>query len=132
MKRKIQIIIVDDNPTFLEGISTFLSMETDYEIVACFLSGKTLLENINNYDPDLILLDIEMPELNGIETARRLSYYGVELKLVAITFYHDKVYIKQLRESGFRGFVHKNKISKDLCQVINCVLKDELAFPEMH
>jgi DNA-binding NarL/FixJ family response regulator len=132
MRSKIKIIIVDDSPTFLEGISTFISQETDYEIAACFLSGTALLENLDNYDPDLILLDIEMPGLNGIETARRLSYYGVELKLVAITLHHDKVYIKQLRESGFRGFVNKNKVSEDLCQVFDHVLKDELAFPEMH
>jgi DNA-binding NarL/FixJ family response regulator len=132
MENKIQIIIVDDNPTFLEAISTFLINKNDYEIVACFTSGTALLENIDNYDPDLVLLDIELPGLNGIETARRLTSYGAELKLIAITLYHDNVYIKQLMEAGFRGFVNKNKVSEQLCQVIELVMKDELVFPEMH
>jgi DNA-binding NarL/FixJ family response regulator len=99
--------------------------------MAEFSSGIEFLENIADFDPDLVLLDIEMPELNGIETARRLSHYGLELKLVAITLYHDQIYIQQLVEAGFRGFVNKNKVSEQLDQVINRVMNDELAFPEM-
>jgi DNA-binding NarL/FixJ family response regulator len=131
MTGKIQIIVVDDNPTFLEGIRTFLEKEMDYEIMAVFSSGIEFLDNIADFDPDLVLLDIEMPELNGIETARRLNHYGLELKLVAITMYHDQIYIKQLVEAGFRGFVNKNKVSEQLHQVISIVMNDGLAFPEM-
>jgi two-component system, NarL family, response regulator DegU len=131
MKRKIQIIIVDDNPTFLDGVKTFLSRESDYEIIAEFSSSTALLEKINDYDPDLILLDIEMPDLNGIETARRLSSYGIDLRLVAISLYYDNIYFRHLLEAGFKGFVNKNKVSEKLCQVIESVMKDQLAFPEI-
>jgi len=131
MEKKIQIIIVDDNPIFLEGISTFLSRENDFEIVACFTSGTELLGKIGNYNPDLILLDIEMPGLNGIETARRMNYYNAKLKMIAITLYNDNVYIKQLIEAGFRGFVSKNNVTEKLCKVIDSVLNNELVFPKM-
>jgi DNA-binding NarL/FixJ family response regulator len=131
MQSKTQIIIVDDNPTFLEGITTFLSLGDEFEIVALFSTSRALLDNINDYDPDVILLDIEMPAPNGIETARLLSFYGEKLKLIAITMYHDHVYLKQLIKAGFRGFVHKNQIGDKLRSVIERVINGELAFPDM-
>jgi DNA-binding NarL/FixJ family response regulator len=131
MKSKIEIIIVDDSPIFLEGISTFLNKENEFEIVACFTSGIMLMNNINNYRPDLILLDISMPGLNGIETAIRLNWYRPELKLIAITMYQENVYLKQLMEAGFHGFVNKNNVYEKLSQVIHRVLKNEFVFPEI-
>jgi DNA-binding NarL/FixJ family response regulator len=131
MRDKTQIIIVDDNPIFLEGIKIFLSMEKDYEIMAVFTSSEVFLERINDFDPDIILLDIEMPEYNGFEIAKKLSTFGIELKLIAITIYYESIYIKQLRKAGFRGFVNKNKISEQLNQVISTVMGGELAFPEL-
>lgn len=89
-----------------------------------------LLEAIDNYDPDVILLDIEMPWLNGLETAKRLNSHGMKLKLIALTMYHDGIYIKKLIEAGFMGFVNKNNVSENLVMVIDKVLKGELAFPE--
>jgi DNA-binding NarL/FixJ family response regulator len=98
--------------------------------VAVFSSGSSLLEELDNYDPDLILLDIEMPWLSGLETAKRLSSHGMKLKLIALTMYYDGIYIKRLIEAGFMGFVNKNNVSENLLHVINLVLKGELAFPE--
>lgn len=128
---KIQLIVVDDNPIFLEAVTSYLSKLDQYEIMAVFSSGPALLEAIDNYDPDLILLDIEMPWLNGMETAKRLSSHGMKLKLIAITMYYDGIYIKKLREAGFMGFVNKNNVSENLVQVIDRVLDGELAFPEI-
>ena len=130
MTDKIQLIIVDDNPIFLEAITSYLSKQEQYEIVAVFSSGPALLEAIDNYDPDLILLDIEMPWLNGMETAKRLNAHGMKLKLIAITMYYDGIYIKKLIEAGFMGFVNKNNVSENLVRVIDTVMKGELAFPE--
>jgi len=86
MKNTIKIIVVDDNPVFLEGIHTFLRKNADYEVIAMFSSGIALLDNINLYDPDLILIDIEMPWKNGIEVASVISNYIADPKLIAITF----------------------------------------------
>jgi DNA-binding NarL/FixJ family response regulator len=127
---KIQVIIVDDNPIFLEGISSYLSKFDSYDIVALFNSGPALTEAIDQYDPDLILLDIEMPWLNGIETAKRLNSQGNKTSLIAITMYYDGIYIKKLQEAGFMGFVNKNNVSENLIQVMETVLKGVSAFPE--
>jgi len=127
---KLQVIIVDDNPIFLEGITSYLSKFEQYDIVAVFSSGPALIESISEYDPDLILLDIEMPWLNGMETAKRLSVHGMKLKLIAITMYYDGIYIRKLKEAGFMGFVNKNHVSENLIQVMETVLKGETSFPE--
>jgi DNA-binding NarL/FixJ family response regulator len=129
-KSRIQLIIVDDNPYFLEAITAYLSKLEQFEIMAVFSSGPSFLEAIDNYDPDVILLDIEMPWLNGLETAKRLNSHGMKLKLIALTMYYDGIYIKKLVEAGFMGFVNKNNVSENLVQVIDKVLKGELAFPE--
>ena len=131
MKKKVKIILVDDSSIFLEGIKTFLSKTSDYEIVACFQTGIELLEEIGKYQIDLILMDIEMPGLNGIETARELNYLNPSLKIIAITLYQENVYIRQLIEAGFRGFISKNNITEKLHQVIEGVLNNRLVFPEI-
>jgi DNA-binding NarL/FixJ family response regulator len=127
VKNKIQIVVVDDNPTFLEGLSVFIDNEK-YEIIARFNSGVELIKNIMDYDPDIVLLDIEMPEMNGIETAERLNNYGTQLKLIAVTLYYDKAYVNALIEAGFRGMISKNEITEKLFPVIERVMEGDLAF----
>jgi DNA-binding NarL/FixJ family response regulator len=129
-EKKLQIIIVDDNPIFLEGISSYLSKFESYDIVAVFNSGTELIEAFDQYDPDLILLDIEMPWLNGIETAKRLSLRGTKARWIAITMYYDGIYIRKLIEAGFMGFVNKNNVSENLIRVMESVLKGEPSFPD--
>jgi DNA-binding NarL/FixJ family response regulator len=127
---RIQLIVVDDNPIFLEAITSYLSKLEEYEILAVFTSGPTLLEAIDNFDPDLILLDIEMPWLNGMETAKRLSSRGIKPKLIAITMYFDDIYINKLIEAGFMGFVNKNSVTEHLNDVISGVMEGNYMFPD--
>ncbi len=130
MNHIIQIIIVDDSQIFLEGIQEFLRRDQDFNIAAIFQSGADLLNNIDDFDPDLILLDIEMPGLNGIETAHQLSRFGLELKLIALTLYSDNQYIDKLVEAGFRGIANKNEISEQLRSIMFRVMQGGLSFPE--
>jgi DNA-binding NarL/FixJ family response regulator len=131
MENRIQIIVADDNLTFLAALTSFLKSFDKYEVIAAFSSGASLLDSINDYDPDLILLYIEMPGLNGFEIASRLSSLGNELKLIAISMYQENIYMKRLMDSGFRGFVNKNNITGHLEQVMNQVMKGEVGFPEI-
>ena len=131
MEIRIQIIVVDDNLTFLAALISFLKSIEKYEVIAAFSSGASFLDSINDYDPDLVLLDIEMPGFNGLEIARRLSILGNELKLIAISMYQENIYMKRLMDSGFRGFVSKNNITGHLEQAMNLVMKGEVVFPEI-
>jgi DNA-binding NarL/FixJ family response regulator len=129
MQNNIKIIIVDDNPVFLEGLVTLMSKSIHYEVLATFYSGISFLENIHFYDPDLILIDIEMPWKSGMDVARIISNYITDPKLIAVSLYHDEPYIKKLKEAGFRGFVSKNKVADELDRVIETVMRGDHAFP---
>lgn len=129
MERKINTILVDDNPIFIEGLSSLIKRDSRFIIIDKLSSGKKLLESPNLLLAQLILMDIEMPELNGIETAKRVNYLCPYIKLIAITMYQDKVYLEQLVESGFRGFVNKSEVVKNLTRVIDEVLQNKFAYP---
>jgi two-component system, NarL family, nitrate/nitrite response regulator NarL len=79
---------------------------------------------------DLLLLDVEMPNLNGIQTAKLLNFDHPRIKIIAITMYQDKVYLTQLIESGFLGFVNKANVSDELFDTIERIMEGELCFPE--
>lgn len=130
MRRKIRVAIVDDNVAFLEGIEALLESDDNIEVVGRFTSGKALLafNHLNNVD--LLLLDVEMPEMNGIQTAKRINFEYPRIKIIAITMYQDVVYLTQLIESGFLGFVNKTDVSDELFETIDRIWKGDLSFPE--
>ncbi|HKM92601.1 MAG TPA: response regulator transcription factor [Prolixibacteraceae bacterium] len=130
MGRKTKVAIVDDNLAFLEGLSALIDSDDSFELVSKFTSGKSLLNFNKLSNIDLLLLDVEMPEMNGIETARLLNYNHPNIKIIAVTMYQDKVYLTQLIESGFLGFVNKTNVSDELFDTIDRIMKGELCFPE--
>jgi DNA-binding NarL/FixJ family response regulator len=121
MSDKMKIIIVDDNSTFLEGISSCITDDEQFEVIGQFHSGIQLLESNELFQADILLMDIEMPGLSGIETAKRVNYLDPKLKMIAITLYQEKVYLQQIIEAGFKGFVNKMKIAEDLFKAIDSV-----------
>jgi len=128
--KRIKVVLVDDNKAFLEGLEALLENEEKFEIIGKFISGKELLKFEKLNCVDLLLLDVEMPELNGIQTAKLVNFDYPNMKMIAITMYQDKVYLTQLIESGFVGFVNKADVTDDLFDTIDEILKGELRFPE--
>ena len=130
MSRKIRVALVDDNVAFLEGIEALLEIDDNLEVVGRFTSGEALLEFSHLNNVDLILLDVEMPGMNGIQTAKRINFEYPRIKIIAITMYQDAVYLTQLIESGFLGFVNKTNVSDELFETIDTIMKGDLSFPE--
>ena len=130
MGRKIRVVIVDDNIAFLEGIEALLETNDQIELVGRFTSGKELLKYKKLNNVDLLLLDVEMPEMNGIQTAKRVNFDYPRIKIIAITMYQDIVYLTQLIEAGFLGFVNKASVTDELFDTIDKIMEGELSFPE--
>jgi DNA-binding NarL/FixJ family response regulator len=130
MDKTYKIAIVDDNKAFLEGLSALLDNDERYEVMVTFTSGEDLLKYNKLKNIDLLLLDVEMPGLNGMQTAQLLNFEYPRIKIIAITMYQEKVYLTQLIESGFLGFVNKTDVSDELFAIIERILKGELCFPE--
>jgi DNA-binding NarL/FixJ family response regulator len=110
--RKKTVLIADDHPLLAEGLAGLLSQ--DYEVVGLAASGRQLLAEATRLKPDLITLDVSMPDLNGIEAARQLRKNGCLAKLVFVTQQIDPQYLRAAFQAGALGYVAKQSASDEL------------------
>lgn len=106
--KKISVYLVDDHILFLEGIRFLLSSLDFVETVFEAHNGQELLDGFVLYPADLVLLDIEMPGMNGIQAARELKQRYPEVKIIALSMYSDQQYYAGMIEAGADGFLLKN------------------------
>ncbi len=125
----LNIILVDDNNTFRKGISFFLVNMLKHQVIAECDTGECFLELTNTSKADLILMDVEMPNLNGIETLKRHLWSNRDTKAIAVTNYEEKLYLTELIGAGFKGCVLKKNIYEELATAINEVINEKIYFP---
>lgn len=117
-----RLLLADDHALMLEGLLRLLSGE--FEIVGTVTNGRAVLEEAKQLNPDVIVLDVSMPELNGIETARRLSTILPSAKIVFVTQQLDPAYVHAAFAAGAMGYVAKQSAAKDLVEAIRLALSD--------
>ncbi len=127
---KIKVIIVDDNPAAIEGVSLVLEQDERFEVLATYNNGKELLESRVIGLSDLILMDIEMPVMDGIKAASMVSFRFPRIKLLAITMYQDQLYLRDILGAGYHGFVNKGKVAEDLIKAINDIMHNKRIYPK--
>ena len=116
-----RLLLADDHALMLEGLSRLLSGE--FEIVGTVVDGRTLLAEAERLKPDVVVLDIGMPEMNGIEAARRLSQSLPLCKIVFVTQQLDPAYVHAAFTAGARAYVAKQSASKELVEAIRRALR---------
>ncbi len=122
MTGKIRIVLADDHPIVLDGLRNLIRAEPDFELVGEAASGLSALKIIREQRPDVAVLDISMPELNGIVLCRRLAGEMPALRLLVLTLHEDRAYLNQALEAGVRGYVLKRSAVENLVQAIRAVL----------
>jgi DNA-binding NarL/FixJ family response regulator len=128
MDRKIDLIVVDDNPQYLEAVTMYLSNKKKYSVLGTALNGEELLHHPSLSRADVILMDCEMPVMNGIEAAKHVNCSFPYTKLIAITMFDDQRDLLELLGAGFSGYIHKPDLAKRIDSVIERVLQDEFVF----
>lgn len=126
----MNIIIADDNKAFREALIMFLETELNHTILSEHCNGLELLHCKQLPKADIILMDIEMPKLNGITTMYELQKINANIKVIAITDYFEKAYLEELIQSGFKGCVYKDSIFRNLEKAIIEVYKGSICFPD--
>lgn len=141
----IKIVIADDHQLFREGIAKLLSNAPEIEVVAQAENGEEAVEKVRDYSPDMILMDIGMPKLNGIEATRLIAIEFPEVKILVLSMHTEKEYIKGILDAGASGYLLKMCTYTQLIegiksvaegrkylseQVTEIVLKDYLAKEE--
>lgn len=123
--QKIRVLVVDDHTIVRDGICALLALAGDIEIVGEAANGREALEMIRGLAPDVVLMDIVMPILGGLEATRRIRKEFPGTKVVALTQYDDKEYVFPLLEAGACGFISKVAASSELTSAIRCVYRGE-------
>ena len=118
---KINLIVVDDHSLVRKSLISVLERYDNINILADFGSGIDLLAKIEHYTPDVILLDVSMPDINGIETLRRLMLVRPELKVIGLTMHDDKEIINNMMKAGAKGYILKDSPFQELIKAIQQV-----------
>ncbi len=117
----IKILIADDHQLFREGLVNLLSDAEEIEIVAQAENGKEAIELAKQFNPDIVIMDIGMPVMKGVEATRILSKEKPEIKVIALSMHADSQYIKEMLEAGAFGYVFKNCTYDQLIEAIQNV-----------
>jgi DNA-binding NarL/FixJ family response regulator len=117
---KPRVLLADDHTLVLDGFRKLL--EEHCEIVGAVENGRALLEAAERHQPDVITLDISMPQLNGIDAARRLRKISPHTKLIFVTMHADQAYISEAFKSGASGYLLKRSAGSELVQAIQAVM----------
>jgi DNA-binding NarL/FixJ family response regulator len=122
---KIRLAIIDDHAVVLDGFKTMLSAFENLEVVYTTQSGHQLLEHFQSNTPDVVLMDIQMPEINGIDLCKQITKQYPSVKVIAFTSFDDSNYVKQIFRSGAKGYLLKNSDKQTIVKAVETVMQDE-------
>ncbi|MFC1958064.1 response regulator [Chloroflexota bacterium] len=123
--KKIKVLIVDDHTLVRDGIRALLALATDTEVVGEASNGKEALEKVKELTPDVVLMDLAMPIMGGLEATRRIHKEFPGTKVLALTQYDDNDYVLPVIEAGARGFITKMSAFSELASAIQSVYAGE-------
>ena len=120
-----KILLADDHVLVRQGFKMILSAQSDFEIVGEAGNGREVLELAEKLQPDLVIMDVTMPELNGIEATRRLANVAPRARVLALSMHKDAVYVREILRAGARGYLLKDSADADLIAAVRSIAKGE-------
>jgi len=123
--KKTKVMIADDHSLVREGIRQLLEFDGSIEIICEASNGIECLDKLNHYDPDVLLLDINMPEKNGIEVLKELKAENCSVKILILTVHNELEYLMNAVDIGVDGYILKDSESIELKRAIKAVLEGE-------
>jgi DNA-binding NarL/FixJ family response regulator len=121
----IRVVLADDHPVVRTGIRNLLGRSPDIQVVGEASTGEDALRLVDELTPDVLLLDMEMPGLKGVEVAQKLHAAGTEVRILALSAYDDKQYIQELLENGAAGYLTKEEAPDTIIDAIRGVSQGE-------
>ena len=127
---KIKLIIADDQILFLKGLRLLINTFDTIELVAEATNGQELLDKIKTHSPDVVLIDLKMPVMDGIEATKRIKKYYPEVKIILLSMYNDESIINLVMSLGANGYLLKNEEPHILKEAIEAVVQKDFYFNE--
>jgi len=122
--KTIRVLLVDDNADFLDGVSAWLTSDPGFELAGVARTGREALEQVERLGPDVVLMDVAMPDVNGFEATRRIKSSPGAPTVVLLTFHESETARVEAWAAGADGFVSKTKVTADLMRVIRNLLPE--------
>ena len=126
----INLLLADDHDIMLDGYTSILSSETNIKIVGRANNGREVITALETDTCDVVMLDINMPKMDGVETARHLKKYKPAIKIIILSMLNDIAYIKELVSIGIDGYLLKNCDKRTFVTAINAVARGNTFFDE--
>ena len=123
MKTETTIVLADDHPIIRQGLRQLIEREAGWRVVAEAEDGQTALAHIEAHAPDVAVLDLEMPELDGFEVARRARATSAAVKIIILTLHKDALHFQRAKELGVRGYLVKEGAATEVFDCLRTVIK---------
>ena len=121
MKKKIRILLADDHRLVRQGFRLILLSQDDMEVVGETGNGREAVELAASLKPDVVVMDVTMPELNGIEATRRIREFSPHIRVLALSVHRDSVYVREIIRAGAEGYLLKESADTDLLAAVRAV-----------
>ncbi|MBI9046872.1 MAG: response regulator transcription factor [Anaerolineaceae bacterium] len=121
MMTQIKIVLVEDHTIVRKGVRALLEYEEDFEVLAEASDGREAVKKVEQFHPDVVLMDISMPRLNGLEATRQIKQRYPETSVLVLSMYETKEYIFQFLQAGASGYLVKHSAPKELIWAIRTV-----------
>ncbi|MDH3949214.1 MAG: UvrY/SirA/GacA family response regulator transcription factor [Gammaproteobacteria bacterium] len=121
----IKVMLVDDHDLVRTGIKRLLEDQPSIKIVGEAVSGEQALEQVSENDPDVVLMDINMPGIGGLEATRKLLHRKPKLKIIMVTMHEDELFAQRLLKAGAMGYLTKGAKVDEILQAIRAVMADQ-------
>ena len=125
---KIRVVVADDHHILLDGLKAMLQKQKDLELAGLYNNGQDLFDDLGNAMPNIALVDINMPALNGIELTAKIKEFYPHVNVIALSMHDDARHIMDMIEAGVSGYLLKNVNDKELMEAIRSVNNGKLYF----
>ncbi len=119
--QKIRILVADDHAILRAGLTALLNVQSDMEVIGEADTGKEACRQAQELQPDIVVMDVSMPEMNGAQATEALKHYCPTAKVVALTAHEDQAYLHKLLRAGANGYVLKRAVTEELTRAIRSV-----------
>lgn len=123
--RKTRVLLADDHTVVRKGFRMILDQQEDLEVVGEASNGKEAVDLANSLQPEVVVMDVTMPELNGIEATRRIAEVAPRARVLALSMHKDSVYVREILRAGAKGYLLKDSGEADLLNAVRVIARGE-------
>lgn len=118
---KLKVLIAEDHETVRDGIKMIIESQDDMEVVGCAGNGREAIQMAEELNPEIVLMDVSMPELNGLLASAKLKRIMPDVKILTLTRHTDEAYLQELLQAGVSGYILKQSASAELLRALRAV-----------